>query len=337
VPKKTTAGKRGETRKSPPLHVPTAAELMTAFAPMREARRKIASLRYPPPPTRPARASQELPALVAKAGVDLAAFETVRVQHDEDLRRAADQQRMTLIKQSSATKAVLARDVAIRRKLAGLLPAGPRYPYYQTLEQPLFIWATSNTTFSPPHIEPHNSWAKFKLDADNPGFAELGFYFTWTNPGNDALINADAYLVLNGSCEASVPSGYGYGALYLADLYLVGELDPWLWGESPVEAPRAYENVLSLRPHSSSWWPVPYSSGEIDIVPVFRGYDLRAESLVVPKNGVMVFEVLLNVFYWILEGHVVVDFASDAFDVLVPAMLITVLGTTPSRPVATTG
>ena len=150
----------------------------------------------------------------------------------------------------------------------------------------------------------------------------------------DAVINADAYLVLNGSCEASVPSGYGYGALNLADLYLAAELDPWLWGESPVEAPVIWEDVLSLRPQNSSWWPLPYSGGETKIVPVFRGYDLRAESLVVPRGGVMVFEVILNVFYEILGGHIVVDFNSGAFDVLVPAILITVLRPIKTRPVA---
>jgi hypothetical protein len=297
---------------------------------MREARRKIASLRYPPLTAPPTRVSQDPSALVEKAGMDVPAFEALRKKHEAELKRVADKQRATLVKQSSATKAVLARDVAARRRLAGLLPLGRRYPWYQTLDQPQLVWATSNATFSPPHIEPYNSSGKFKVDANEPGFAELGFYFAWTNPGGDAVINADAYLVLNGSCEASVPSGYGYGALNLADLYLVAELDSWWWGTSPVEAPVIFEDVLSLRPQNSSWWPLPYSSGETKIVPVFRGYDLRAESLVVPRNGVMVFEVILNVIYEVLGGHIVADFNSGAFDVLVPAILITVL-----RPIKT--
>jgi uncharacterized ion transporter superfamily protein YfcC len=44
----------------------------------------------------------------------------------------------------------------------------------------------------------------------------------------------------------------------------------------------------------------------------------------------MVFEVILNVIYEVLGGHIVADFNSGAFDVLVPAILITVL-----RPIKT--
>jgi hypothetical protein len=325
------AAKSIKIRKRGKPHLPAAAELQAAFSPIRENRRKIAKLRYPTRARLLDAAPQELAFLVTKAAVDLTALNSIRAQHEAELNRGLEERRASLIRQSWATQEVLARETAVRRKFVDLLPSAPPYPYYQMLTQPEHISATSNATFSSPHIEPYNSSAKFYVDERESGFAELSFYFSWSNPGGPVLINADAYLIVNGSCEAAVPAGAGYGAYNLADLSLFAELHPWLWGETPVEAPSVFEKVLFLSPHNTSYWPLPYSAGETDIVQVFRGYDLRAEQLVVPRNGVMVFEVNLDVTYSILGGHIVADFATaDAWNVMGFAVLVTVL-----RPVRT--
>lgn len=77
--------------------------------------------------------------------------------------------------------------------------------------------------------------------------------------------------------------------------------------------------VLPLSSNTGGWG----SPGGIEVGDVFRGYDLTHRLLLVPQHTNVVFQVIAAVSYSNSNGTVDLDFASGAFEVVCPGVLIT--------------
>ncbi|MDR8391638.1 hypothetical protein NC796_10830 [Aliifodinibius sp. S!AR15-10] len=170
-----------------------------------------------------------------------------------------------------------------------------------------------------------NSWAKFKYHSDRAlGSEALSFYFLWENPRDKfAVINIDAYLVLNGFCSVidgqTLLTGYDSSSLNLQAQLSIRE---W-WNQpptSPLPQSDLLQSVVSLSAKGGS-----ISGGAIDGKHIFRGYDLRYNQFLVPPKGVAVFEVALTFSYKTSVGDVHVNFASEDFEVLCLGVLVAIL------------
>jgi hypothetical protein len=178
---------------------------------------------------------------------------------------------------------------------------------------------------------PFNSWAKFRVrrqgNSDDPiDISEyVKFHYVWRNTTDKYIvINANAYLSLNGYGTAQV--GGGWFPMYWADLQVAGRLEMLKWWIQPPVSP--------LRQHSQFWSAIGldvtanglHSTGEWQAAHVFQGRDLSHSLMLVPPLGTVVFEVGVWVTGSVYDdASIEADFASGGFQVRSPGMLVTVL------------
>jgi len=270
----------------------------------------------------------------AKAGFEVDKFDELLAQNRSALRRIAERRKAEAVERSSSAKDTLRHGVESRRKvmehLAELTP--PESPtiavpkFYELLDRPFTILPTGGVYLHAEHVESANSWAKFTVDSDSVAGSEyLSFYFLWVNPRDThAVIDVDAYLVLNGFCQVESDGGYFPGIRQSSiNLYALLHLLEW-WNQPPTSPLRQVDqsqHAFALYIDTGGWLDHNATKSE----EVFRGYDLRYNLFLVPPHGVVVFEVALNVAHISTEGSIHVDFASGDFEVLCPAVLIGML------------
>jgi hypothetical protein len=268
-----------------------------------------------------------------KAGFEVDKFDELLTQNRSALHRIAERRKAEAVKRSSSAKETLRHGVEGRRKvmehLADVTPpesptvAAPKF--YEHLDRPFTILPTPGVYMHSEHIEPANSWANITVDSESDAIDELSFYFLWQNPrSTHAVIDVDAYLVLNGFCQAGSEGGY-FPSVRHSQLDVWAKLDLLEWWNQPPTSPLGqvdqYQEALSFTIDTSGWFDHNATESE----EVFRGYDLRYNLFLVPPGAVVVFEVALYVRYGNKEGSIHVDFASGDFEVLCPGVLIGML------------
>jgi hypothetical protein len=262
-----------------------------------------------------------------KAGVEIDKLEEIYAHNQTELRRIQKEQEDMAIKRSSRFEDSLRQEVERRQKVVRHLAEFglANVSAYELLDKPFLIWQSQGIDFPETHIEPANSSAKFNYFSDrSSGYQDLSFYFLWENPSDKfAVMNIDAYLVLNGFC--SVVDGRSlFSGNRSSNLYMQTRLTIHEWWKQPPTFPLhqtdQLRHVLSLSANGGL-----LSGGDIDARHIFRGYDLRYNLFLMPPKGVAVFQVTLYFYYSTDEGAITVNFASGDFKVLCPGVLVAIL------------
>ncbi len=197
------------------------------------------------------------------------------------------------------------------------------------LNVPFLISANSSVELEQFQIIENNSFAKFRARVENPDdfFGTVKFFYVWTNPKNAfEVINVTGFVLFNGHCSVGVSGGIFPGDRQ-ASVLVKGRLeileffnDP---PTSPLSQPDQEVTVLQMREAALGFGEV----GAVDARDVFRGVALSHLHMVVPPLGVVVFGVVA--FAGCGTGkngsNAAVDFASGAFQVGSPAVLLATL------------
>ena len=268
-----------------------------------------------------------------KAGFEVDKFEELLAQNRSALRRIAEIRKAEAVGRSSSAKETLRHAVEGRRKVMEHLAdvTAPESPtvaapkLYELLDRPFTILPTPGVYVHAEQLEPANSWAKITVDSESDAEDELSFYFLWQNPNNThAVIDVNAYLVLNGFCQAGSEGGYLAGLRY-SSLDLFARLNLLEWWNQPPASPLWQVDQSQHALHISTSTGGYFDDNATESEDVFRGYDLSYNLLLVPPGGVVVFEVALYVRHASSEGWISADFASGDFEVLCPGVLIGML------------
>jgi hypothetical protein len=229
--------------------------------------------------------------------------------------------------------------VSSRLKAHDLLasPGLPATPIYTRLEKPFLIWAFRDGRpigiLDETHIEPLNSWARFRTRWQQQGVIgpkdEVVFYFMWQNdtPG-DAVVDVESHLLLNGSCWAYAESGWippiwwGTGTFGEMELGIDAELKLLEWwnqpASQPLQQPAQSVEIAELRVEGGftlgSWGAK--LGGEARTL--LGSHYLHYNGFLVPAGAVAVFEVSLRMHYGGFNGgSCEVDFLEPARSSLV--------------------
>ncbi len=230
---------------------------------------------------------------LTKTGFDVEGFEKIRAAQQTELGRLAADHKTQAIARSTALKGEIQQTIDARLRAFDPLGAAPGASVsYELVNQPFLIWPTLGVFFDSSQIVPSNSWAKMKVDSTrSSGYEEMSFYFLWQNPNDRvAVVNVDAYLVLKGHCQCGSDGGVFPGSRY-SNLQLMSKLYLLEWWNQPPTQPipqtDQFQQALYISTDTGGW----SDPGAIEFKDIFRGYDLRYTSFIVPPNGVVVFEV----------------------------------------------
>jgi hypothetical protein len=264
---------------------------------------------------------------LTKTGFDIEGFERIRAAQQAELGRLAADRKTQAMARSTALKGELQLTIDQRLKaFESLGAAAGASVSYELLNTPFLIWPTLGVFFDSSQIVPSNSWAKMKVDSTrSSGYEEMSFYFLYQNPNNRAaVVNIDAYLVLKGHCQCGSDGGVFPGSRY-SNLQLLSKLYLLEWWNQPPTQPLGqadqFQQALFISTDTGGW----SDPGAIEFKDIFRGYDLRYTSFIVPPNGVVLFEVAAAVSYSMSDGVIAVDFASGDFEIVCPAVLVATL------------
>ncbi len=245
------------------------------------------------------------------------------------------------------------KGVESRAKARELLAAitTPHLIEYVSLTTPILIWAFRNggpfNFFFDSHTEPLNSWANIKVDSEFGGkfFTEdqVVFYFMWQNDtGSDAVLNVEALLNLSGGCSVFAKSGYFWTPLWnvsnIGSCRMVVSANLTLlewWNQPPTQPLRQTGQVERAKDLSASGGFVLVSgSGNFESETVSSSHHLHYDYFHVPRNGVAVFEVSLNLDYSYsgYKGSVSAYFDLEERRILCPSVELEIL-TGSSTPV----
>ena len=259
------------------------------------------------------------------------AFAALLVKDEVKLGATLRRSKAAAVKASRVKHKVLKAVTAQRlRALGGLagLPATIS-AQYELLNEPFLIWPTNSIDLEASEIVPSNSWAKFRARIESGKFfyGNVKFYYLWRNPRDTfVVINVDGYAIFNGYAYVGSGGGIFPGDRY-AGLSVDGRLDILEWFNqpptSPPDQPDQSVKVASLSVSTGGFSEV----GAIDAKNIFRGYDLRHTEMLVPPNAVLVFTVTAAVTLSTGSdsGLAEIDFASGAFQVGSPAVLVAII------------
>jgi hypothetical protein len=244
------------------------------------------------------------------------------------LENAAKTARANAIRNSRANQRVLAAAAAQRLK-PFQNAAGLGSPEYELLNTPFLIWPTNSVDLEASEIIPANSFAKFRASVDDGRdfYGDVKFYYLWTNPRNKfTVINVDGYVIFNGHLFVGVGGG-NFPGDRSASAQATGTLQILEWFNQPPTSPpqQADQTAIAAKLRVSA--PGFAEVGAIDAKDVFRGFDLRHTLFIVPPLATIVFVVVAAVSLGTGEdsGNADADFASGAFQVGSPAVLVTTL------------
>jgi hypothetical protein len=304
------------------------------LAASQDALREQAALFRPRPPQRSPllRANQRaaerlLTSALDKSGFDFAKFGEIQAQNRAESRRIVEVQQSKALKHSAEAKATFRSAVDSRRRiLEQLSPADA----VVVLDTPFTIGTTppgggDGFHLDTYHIEPWNSWVKYKIDSNQNGGNFVNFYFFWENPSRlrPAAINIDAWLWSSGFCKADIPNHwYDYEKAAVSVNAVLG-LQEW-WNRPitspPIQLSQVQEAmsppIVIEKPFSDE---VPTPQGEY----AFRWCDVRYNEELVPPGGTLV--ILVSSYVgWEAEngGGIEADFDSGDFEVFCPFVQI---------------
>lgn len=285
------------------------------------------------------RGDEMLAAAFTKAGISRDHFQTLRTEHLQRLRHAADARKADLAEQS-LTSTDLQRlafetqrraiEVSALRPLIAPIAPGQPYPFYVPIDVPASITATPGFNLQHWGTAPWNSWAKvgFSVSSDT-SFAQeqLTFTFLWQNP-NDvySVINVDGYMTFAGTCEATANDGWF--SPDTSDVSVSAELVPWqLWEQPPAGLGGDPNQSLDILPnvHTDGGTGLFGGVGDIELRNVHTGCDLRYDVMVVPPQATAAFDLSMTVNYDIAGGSVDVDFQTKNFQVMGIGVLVAIV------------
>lgn len=276
---------------------------------------------------------------LARAGFDRAGYETVRERHLSQLHRLAGDVRASGATDAEAASETQRFAIDVQRRgfeLAAIRPLQPPiapgqpYPFYIDLDTPQSVTATSGLALTVYTTAAWNSLAKFTFDKTNGGGnEELTFTFLWQNPNDTyTVLNADGYMVFRGYCQADANGEFWGGGT--SDLSISAVLEPWqLWDNPPTLPPadvNQTELVLDPSLHADgSYGSPPFGLGDIEWRKVYRGYDLRYDTLTVPPGGMVAFDLVMSISYSSSDGHVQLDFNTGNYMVMGVGVLVAIV------------
>jgi hypothetical protein len=260
------------------------------------------------------------------------AFAALLAEDEARLAAALKKARTDAVRNSrTAHKGLKAQAASRVKALQGLVgaPAAAGAVQYELLNKPFLIWPSNSVDLEASEIVPSNSWAKFRarITKGKVFYGNVKFYYLWRNPRDAfAVINVDGYAIFHGYAYVGVGGGFFPGDR-MAGVSVDGQLDILEWWNQPPTQPPAQPDqsvkVASLKVTAYGWSEV----GAIDGRDIYRGYDLRHTLMIVPPSSVLVFTVPAAVTLGTGSdsGLAEIDFASGAFQVGSPAVLVAIL------------
>lgn len=281
-------------------------------------------------------ASEQLfTSFLTRNNFDFDKLEKIILQNKEERNAVLKELEVEAINESIKTNNKISKIIELQRKnIKNLTEAvSAPYPFYVVLDKPFLIWPTKGLNFDDSHYESWNSWGKIKLDSakssEYGGISEkLTFYFMWQNPVDKwAVINADGYLIHNGFCSVQSDSGFFAGDRR-SSVAIYSKLNPMEWWNQPPTQPMSQSDqsvqIFSISCESGGMFDF---DGGFNGSYIFRGSDSQYKLMIIPPNGVVVFEVVSVIYYsnGINGGNAHVDFSSNDFKIICPFVLLAVL------------
>ena len=272
-------------------------------------------------------------AYLRKAGFDFEAYQIIREQQRAGLHRLLREAETAAIKRSSSQRKNLAYGVQNWRKNIERFRDGtlvsPFVPAFEVVDTPFLIWPTNDLELDDSQVQPWNNTAKVHAQwRRESGSENLRFIFVWQSPIDKfVVVNVESNLAVNGACDVFAEGGFFAGSLNA--LWVQTTLNVWEWWNQPptLLSPQATQTqkVLAIA-ESGGGFLSDLGGGSIDSANASGIFDVRRTLFSIPPNGVAVFEVTLEFFYDNTGGGMTqVNFASGAFEVKCPAVVIAVL------------
>ncbi|MBJ6723122.1 hypothetical protein [Geomesophilobacter sediminis] len=251
-------------------------------------------------------------------------------QNQTEMRRFLEKQRAAMVKQSETQSDTLAYGITSRRRavehLAAVKNQSQESPNlsFVVLDRPLFIFPSDGITMTSSLFAPWNNVAKISGEWNTPmandGNDDLSFIFVWENPNEHAVVlNVESYLSLNGYCDVLAEAGDNNSMLsMLAEL---GILEYW---NNPPTSPTGQRAQFDYVAFLSADGGGIFGVGDYESTGVGGSFDVRYRDFLVPPQGVAVFEVTLSIRHWTNGGFIEADFTSGDFEVMCPAVVISI-------------
>ena len=299
-------------------------EIKRVFGPLREERLAMLTRSQPRPVVVPGLDARRVQAFAAKTGLDPREFERLGLrQHKAILRELRARQKDSVRASAHADRTLKASALAWVTGQQAVATTDVGAVTRDVINAPVLIWPTSGLSLDASSIAPLNSFLKFRYQSSSHSDSQMGsFFFQWTNPSSyDTQISVDAYIIFNGTGYAISNGGWDSdGRMTLLAVY--GLLDVYGdWGPGPAWLGGDIAEALGLFaiPDKGLFYQHTASqSGD-----VYRGYDLRVDSIPVVANG----QVTIKLDAWLqfsaTDGSVSADFSSGAFGVTAYAVLVT--------------
>ena len=239
------------------------------------------------------------------------------------------------------------RGVATKLKALDVLATSPRPELAEQirLDTPFLIWSFRDggppSFLTESHLEPLNSWARFRSSRRSAmsafgGHDEVGFYFLWQNEtGSDAVLNVSSHIMLAGRASVFAKAGFiatpwGASTIGNSGLTLNARIKVYEWWNQPPTQPLeqpSQEHIIKSLYVTGGWRLLGSGNGESEWISgnEYVHYDVFH----VPANAVAVFEVSLLMAYLGISGNGEADFQSSYQKIVCPYVRLETL-TTPS-------
>jgi hypothetical protein len=305
-------------------------------------------------PQRNARnAAKMIESAAAKAGLDVARFNRLRVEDQKASRAAFDKERALAKKNFSSASTAFHSAMAARLKALGLL-ATPFTSTLVNLDKPFLIWQLPRpelNIFIDSHIEPMNNSVNVLVNtitgSDSTRFV---FFFLWRNESDFfAVANVNSSLIVNGGCSVQAVPGIFSGDKATLSLASSLTLMRWSgWGTDPITGQNADQtpdpNFQQTQRQQISYLEVqgghifesaPFKSQSFS----FQPFPLSHSLFVVPGQAVVVFEVALELYYAFdgggdIQDSIIADFSSHGGSIICPNVELEILTPLPNATLA---
>jgi hypothetical protein len=268
-----------------------------------------------------------LPGLAGEAGHRVRdQFEQASAEYERALTAAAAEVHAAAVRQSAIEGPRLRQAVDALGTGLGALPAAPPNAQRTLLNVPFQIVSTPGLVVDGRQAVPSASFAKFRFETtQRQGAQSVSFDFFWQNlAGKFVVLDVLGFVVVSGHVQVRSSGGFFAGnrscsARVNANLKVTEFFHP-----APVV--RVAEGATALQVSCSSGGM--FSDGASKAATVFRGFGLQGHLFVVPTDGVLVFSAEAQLTHGAGQdgdSRVRADFSSGDFQVMSPAVLVTIV------------